>query len=76
MQRAKNNQALLKFFPQCERIWLTKYKDYCKSIVTKTVWYWLRDRLMEQKRQSRNRLVLIWTLEMGCRVGEKRQTLE
>lgn len=63
-------KTLLTFFPQCERIWLIKYKDYYKSIVTKIVWYWLRNRPMEQEREPRNRLVFIRTLEMGCR-GEK-----
>lgn len=26
-----------------------KYKDYCKSVVIKTVWCWLRDRTIDQR---------------------------
>lgn len=63
-------KTLPKLVPQCERIWLTKYKDYC------TMWYGLRDAPTEQKREPRNGLVLIGTLEMGCRVEEKGQTFQ
>ena len=60
-------KTFFKCFPQCGRIWLVKYKDYCKSVVIKMGWYWLRDRPMKWKREPRNRRVLTWTLEMVCK---------
>lgn len=42
-----------------------------EPIIIKIVWYWYRDRWMEQNRDSKNRSMHIWNWFMSDSVGDQ-----